>query len=133
MNVFQYLATVTFAAVKDGIINVDKPFDARDIQAVQFTYEHFVSQCGDYSQPNSGELAKRYPGLFRDDIVRNFSPTSSPEHARFDLALQMMSNHICRYEAPRYDDRGDPVFSKSTGFQKARSMGKSYVIMEDLS
>lgn len=133
MNVFHYLATVTFAAVKDGCINVDKPFDANDIQEVQLTYEHFVNQCGDYSQPNSGELAKRYPGLFRDEIVRNFSPKSDPVYARFDLALQLMSKHICKYEDPRYDDRGDPVFSKSTGFQKARNMGKSYVYMEDLS
>lgn len=144
MNVFDYLATVTFGScVPDGRINFDKPAPKhqRDVQKVAISQAHFNDQFGNYHYGGNfdgsdcGELAKRYPGLFRDEIVANFEAGTCNNYpdARFRLALALLQNHISTYYAPRYDDHGEMVFFEGNGFRKAFNEGRSYVYMEDLS
>lgn len=144
MNVFDYLATVTFAScVPDGRIIFDKPAPKRpqDVQQIIMSQADFYEQFGSYYHGGNfdgsdcGELALRYPGLFRDEIVANFvqGECTNYSEARFKLALAMLQNHISTYYDPRYDDHGEMVFYEGKGREKAFNEGHSYVYMEDLS
>lgn len=139
MNVFQYLTTVTFLTEEGSSIETSTVkntyFEEHKIRKIVVNFEKYQEQfgCREGSDVGSGELAKRYPGLFRDDIALSFHPTTSPDYARYHLALSMLSQYIHYYAEPRFDNDGGMLFSEQTGYEEAAKRRKPYVIMEDLS
>ncbi len=134
MNVFDYLSTVAFCTNDNEAIDPNKSFDQKDVKNIPLSYEKYCEQfgCSHDSNYGAGELARLYPGLFRDDIALSFHPNTSPDYARFKLALNMMSYHIYYYAEQKHTDDGGG-FNEWTGFQEAKKRRKSYVVMENLS
>jgi hypothetical protein len=139
MNVFEYLTTVTFLTTQGASLACRiKPHaqtSKNTVLKIDMPYEKYNEQFGNASIPSVGDgaLAARYPGLFKDEIACAFFPHTTPDYARYLLALSMMQRHLYHYASPRYDDHGHMLFNEQEGYDKAHAAGKSYVIMEDLS
>ncbi len=135
MNLVQFLTTKVFTAngkALDLSLSRKLPMNPQEAERITLNLDDYQKYFGTHKR-DQGELANRWPGLFRDEIVEMLYPNTANDYARYLICLKLLEQHVFFYARPRRTDDGELCFSQCEGFQLAKNNYKPYVLMEDLS
>jgi hypothetical protein len=135
MNLVQFLISKVFTVNGKSLdisLASKLPMNPQDAERITLNFDEYQRYFGIHNG-EQGELASRWSGLFRDEIVETLYPNTAKDYARYLICLKLLEQHIFFYARPRRTDDGEPCFSEWEGFKLAKESYKPYVFMEDLS